>query len=165
MVCIPALLRDLSVNALLVSALTIATALPAANARAATDTDAAQAIPASAKLETDSYLVEIAPNGSYKAGLAGSVKVTLTAKGIFHINGQYPYRFKAAASSEGVTYPKPVLERADGQFDEKKAVFNLPFVSSHTGKVDVGGVFHLSVCSPGSCIMQKAPLEISVTVE
>jgi hypothetical protein len=155
---------ELSLRAVL-GALVIASAVSAGDARAATDTDPGRAVPASTKLETDTYLVEIAAVGPYKAGTPGSVRVSLTTKGIFHINSQYPYRFKAGAPPDGVSYPKPVLERADGQFAEKTAVFNLPFVANHAGTFDVGGVFHMSVCSPGSCVMQKAPLDLSVNVQ
>jgi hypothetical protein len=143
--------------------LTLGAAVPAA--RAASDADISRALPASTKLETDTYLVEIAATGPYKAGATGSVRVSLTAKGGFHINGQYPYRFKAAPPAEGMSYPKPVLERADGQFEEKQAVFNLQFVANHAGTFNVGGVLHMSVCSAGSCVVQKAPLDIAVNVQ
>ena len=149
----------------LVASLLLAPALSAGSARAASDVEAGRAVPAATKLEADTYLVEIAAGGSYKAGQAGSVTVTLTTKGVFHINGQYPYRFKTASPPDGVSYPKPVLERADGQFAEKTATFKLPFVANHAGSFDVGGVLHMSVCSPNSCIVQKAPLDVSITVQ
>jgi hypothetical protein len=155
---------ELSARTIL-AALIVATAVTAANARAATDTDVTAASPTSTKLETDTFLAEITTTGPYKSGEAGGVRVSLTTKGAFHINGQYPYRFKTAVPAEGVSYPKPVLERTDGQFEEKKAVFNVPFVASHAGKFDIGGVFHMSVCSAGSCVVQKAPLEVSVNVQ
>ena len=154
---------ELSLSAVLASLLVATFRAP--NARAASDTSANAATPAAAKLDTDNYLVEISANGPYKPGAVGEARVTLTAKGAYHINGQYPYRFKAAAPSDGVSYPKPVLERADGQFEEKTALFKLPFVVSRAGKFNIGGVFHMSVCSAGSCLMEKAPLELSVNVE
>jgi hypothetical protein len=145
--------------------LIIAASVPAARARAASNTEPSGAVPASAKVETDNFLAEISAVGPYKAGAPATVKVSLTTKGIFHINGQYPYRFKTAPAPEGLTYSKVVLERADGQFEEKTAVFTLPFVASRAGTFNVGGVFHMSVCSPTSCVVQKAPLDISVTVQ
>ena len=145
--------------------LLLAALLPAASARAAGDAELTPALPSAAKLETDNYLVEIAATGPYQAGAAGSVKLTLTTKGVFHINALYPYRFKTTTPADGVSYPKPVLERADGQFAEKTAVFNLPFVAGHPGTFDLGGVFNLSVCSPNSCLMQKVPLTLSVAVQ
>lgn len=121
--------------------------------------------PATARVEADTYLVELTAGGPYKAGVPGNVTVSLTAKAGFHINEQYPYRFKTSSPSEGISYPKPVLERADGHFEEKTALFNLPFVASHSGKFTLGGVLNLSVCSPTSCIVQKAPLDVTVTVQ
>lgn len=124
------------------------------------------AFPASAKLETANYVVEISADGPFKAGVQGVAKVTLTTKGEYHINAQYPYRFKASATPPpGLSYPKPVLQRADGQFEDKRAVFNLPFVTSQAGKFNVGGTFHMSVCSAGSCLVDKPPLDVTVTVQ
>ena len=147
-----------------VASLLLAPTVLTGSARAASDVETAQALPAATKLEADSYLVEITPLGPYKAREDGNVKVTLTTKGVFHVNAQYPYRFKTAAPPAGVSYPKPVLERADGQFAEKTATFQLPFVANHAGTFEVGGVLHMSVCSPNSCIVQKAPLDVSVNV-
>ncbi|MEO8181685.1 MAG: hypothetical protein ABI895_22860 [Deltaproteobacteria bacterium] len=139
--------------------------VPPASAQGSSEAGAAPAQPSTAKVEADTYLVELTAGGPYKVGATGSVKVSLTAKAGFHINDQYPYRFNTSPPVPGVSYPKPVLERADGQFEEKAAVFHLPFVASHTGQFTVGGVLKLSVCSPASCIVQKAPLAISVTVQ
>lgn len=118
------------------------------------------------KAETDNYVVEIAASGGYKAGAEGSVKVTLVAKGNYHINAQYPYKFKTAAPPpDGISYPKPVLNRPDGTFEATRASFQVPFVAAKTGKATVGGIFHLSVCSEANCIMDKVPLDITVDVK
>jgi hypothetical protein len=148
----------------LLTALLGATVAPAAPPDASRAEQAQPMQTGSTKLEADSYLVEISPGSPARAGVAGSVRVSLTAKAGFHINDQYPYRFRASTPPEGVSYPKPVLERADGQFQEKTAVFQLPFVASHAGQFSVGGVLNLSVCSPTSCVVQKAPLSVSVSV-
>lgn len=139
--------------------------LRAASARAEGEAGADRAQPAATKVEAEPYLVEISAGGPYKVGATGNVKVSLTAKAGFHINDQYPYRFKASPPAAGVSYPKPVLERADGKFEEKAAVFDLPFVAAHPGQFAVGGVLNLSVCNATSCIVQKAPLDVTITVQ
>ena len=147
--------------------LTVLLGAPVTPAARAGGSHAEQAQPMQApstKMEADSYLVEITAASPARAGIAGSVRVALVAKAGFHINDQYPYRFRASPPADGVSYPKPVLERADGQFQEKTAVFQLPFVASHAGQVSVGGVLNLSVCSPTSCVVQKAPLSVTVSV-
>jgi hypothetical protein len=153
----------------LLSALTFAAATgcnksEAAPARRSTAESAVVA--AGPKAETENYVAEIRAGGSYKAGAEGTVEIVLTTKGVYHTNAQYPYRFKAAdPAPDGVTYPKPVLQRADGSFDEKKGTFKLPFTASKPGKYTIGGTFSLSVCSEANCIMDKVPLEVSIDVK
>jgi hypothetical protein len=118
-----------------------------------------------AKFETPNYVAEITATGPYKVGVAGTAKVTLLAKGGYHINPQYPYRFKTAEPPKGLSYPKPVLERVDGQFEEKRAVFSLAFVATETGQFDVGGALHMSVCSANNCLVDKPALAVSVKVQ
>ena len=120
---------------------------------------------ASSKTDAANYTAEIAGSGSYKAGAEGTVTVTVTAKGEYHINPQYPYKFKTNAASDGLAYPKPTLQRGDGKFEETRGSFQVPFVAAKAGKVSVGGTFHLSVCSAANCVVDKVPLEIVVEVK
>lgn len=115
------------------------------------------------KVESETFVVEIKAAGPYTAGKEGVVEITLETKGAYHTNAQYPYKFKTPEPPpEGVTYPKPVLARGDGSFDEKKGSFKLPFVVAKAGKAKVGGKFSLSVCSEANCIMDKVDLEVEV---
>jgi len=143
----------------------LASALPSTVAQAASDGSTDGPLPRAATVEVETYRVEMITDGGYKPHAAGSVKIKLTAKAGYHINEQFPYRFKASAPSDGVSYPKPVLERADGQFEEKTAIFTLPFVADHAGKFVVGGVLNLSVCSPANCIVKKTPLDVTISVQ
>src|SRR5262249_2869674 len=122
--------------------------------------------PRASKAETDNYAAEIKSSGGYKSGAEGKVTVTLAAKGVYHVNGQYPYKFKTTAPAPaGISYPKPTLQRADGTFEEKRATLTLPFVAAKPGKYTIGGVFSLSVCSEANCIMDKVPLDVEVEVK
>lgn len=121
---------------------------------------------ATAKSETENYIAEIKTTGSYKAGAEGTVEVTLTPKGGYHTNAQYPYKFKLNdPAPEGVSYPKPILQRADGSFEEKKGSFKVPFTAAKAGNVTIAGVLSLSVCSDANCIMDKVPLDVAVEVK
>jgi len=109
-----------------------------------------------ARAETENYL----------AGTPAFAEVHLAPKGAYHINDQYPYRFKATdPAPDGVTYPKPVLLRADGAFDSKKGTFRLPFVATRAGRVTVGGTLYLSVCSEANCVLDKVALSETVEVK
>lgn len=122
--------------------------------------------PTSSKSDTDSYVAEIKSVGTYAAGKEGVVEIVLTAKDPFHINDAYSYKFRTPdPAPEGVTYPKTLLTRADGRFDEKTARFRLPFVASKTGKYKIGGMLSLSVCSSASCLMEKIELDVDVDVK
>ena len=124
------------------------------------------AIAASQRAETESYTVEMLAGGTARAGAESSVTVKVTAKGSYHINQQYPYKFKAdEAAAKGVRYPKPILLRADGKFDEKTATFVVPFVPAAAGKVTVAGVLSMSVCNDATCVMDRPALEREVDVK
>ncbi len=120
----------------------------------------------SASHETDNYKVTIEDLGPYKKGTEGKINVVLTTKGDYHVNKQYPYKFTCQdPPAEGVRYPKPVVRREDGTFEERKAVLTVPFVADHAGEAKVGGVMSLSVCTDANCLMDKAPIEVTVKVE
>jgi hypothetical protein len=138
----------------------------AATARPSTSEAAAAApVAASSKSDTDNFTAEIKAGPGYKAGAEGAVEVFLTPKGGYHTNAQYPYKFKLSEPApEGVSFPKPVLVRADGSFEEKKGYFKVPFVAAKAGKVTIAGTLYLSVCSDANCIMDKVALEVPVDV-
>ncbi|MDI1445308.1 hypothetical protein [Polyangium sp. 6x1] len=118
------------------------------------------------KAESDTYAVEMKATGPYAAGKEGSLEITIVPKGAYHMNDQYPYKFKLVdPAPEGVTYPKPLLKREDGTFNEKKGSFKVPFVASRAGKAKIGGTLSMSVCSAANCVMEKVDLEVDVDVK
>lgn len=128
-------------------------------------TEAASVL-ASPKSDTENFTAELKAGSGYKAGAEGAVEVFLTPKGGYHTNAQYPYKFKLSdPAPAGVTFPKPVLVRADGSFEEKKGYFKVPFVAAKPGKVTIAGTLYLSVCSDANCIMDKVALEVPVDVD
>lgn len=129
--------------------------------------DAAQTAPAAGpKQESETFIASITPSGDCGVGKPCTVEVTLQAKGEYKINDQYPTKWKVAEpAADGVTYPKPLLKKEDGKWDDKKkGSFTVPFVAAKAGKAKVAGTLSLSVCSDANCIMEKAPLEIEVAV-
>jgi hypothetical protein len=122
--------------------------------------------PAGSRAETSDYTAEITAAGVYKAGSEGNVVVSVVAKGTYHINPQYPYKFKVIVpAADGLTYPKPTLQRSDGKFEETRGTFQLPFVAAKAGKTTIGGTLHLSVCSAANCVVDKVPLEVAVDIK
>jgi hypothetical protein len=130
------------------------------------DTVAESVQVASARAEAEQYVAEIKPEGAYKAGTVGTLVVTLASKGAYHTNGEYPYKFQLKdPAPDGVSYPKPVLQRADGSFEEHRASFKVPFLATKPGTVRIGGKLFMSLCSEANCIIDRVPLEVDVDVK
>ena len=116
--------------------------------------------------ESPNYAVQLVPSGPCHKGQTCTADVIIQAKGDYHMNDKYPYKFKVQEPpAEGLKYPKPVLGRDDGQFEEKRAVLKVPFVVETAGDKKVGGTLPFSVCSSQNCLMDKQALETTVKVD
>ncbi len=118
-----------------------------------------------ARAETDNYVVELRALPQYAAGREATFEVVVESKGAYHINPQFPLRFKANEAPKGITYSKPVLNRDDGSFTEKSGGFKVPFVAAQGGGYNLGGTISLSFCSEKNCLMEKVALDVDVTVK
>lgn len=118
------------------------------------------------KIEGEHYTIEMKPMGEYKAGQEAAVEVIIASKAGYHINAQYPYKFKVAEPApEGVTFPKPLLKREDGTFGEQRGSFKVPFTAAKSGKTKIAGVLSFSVCSEANCLMDRQALALDVDVK
>jgi len=102
------------------------------------------------------------------------IDLKLEAKGDFHVNKEYPYKFKATAAN-GVTFLGKDAAGADtfsktaGDFtldsgNEKLGTMTIKFKPASKGAVTIAGVFKLSVCSAQNCQLETANVSIPVTV-
>src|SRR5438477_11088727 len=86
----------------------------------------AAAARADPKKDADGYVAEIHAEQSYKAGDKSSFTVHLAPKTGFHIDAQFPVRWKADdPAPDGVTYDKQVMKREDGTFTESDGSFKV----------------------------------------
>ncbi|HTJ81467.1 MAG TPA: hypothetical protein VL400_07070 [Polyangiaceae bacterium] len=135
----------------------------------ATDVDAAPSETARAidksRTEADNYTAEMKPEGNYTVGKEGTVEVVVTARGDYHLNPQFPIKFTVGAAADGLAFPKVVLKRDDGKFDEHGGSFHVPFTAARAGKFSVSGTMSISVCNEKRCLMEKVPLDLEVTVQ
>jgi hypothetical protein len=112
------------------------------------------------------YAVQIALAGPCHKGQPCTADVTIQAKGDYHMNDKYPYKFKVQdPAAEGVKYSKAVVTKDDGVFEEKKGVMKVPFVAESSGDKKIGGTLSFSVCSAQNCLMDKQVLETTVKVD
>jgi hypothetical protein len=122
--------------------------------------------PSSSTVSDANYGAKLELAGPCHSGGKCAMNVVLVAKGDYHINDKYPYKFRAQdPPARGVVYTKPIVGRDDGVFEEKKAVLVVPFVADAPGEINVGGTLSLSVCSKANCLMDKQMLEATVKVE
>jgi hypothetical protein len=159
-----------SLGAILLAAVALAGSGCSKESRASTDGEKSQgpsaSSPARPSLDNANYRAEMKAPGPCKSNSTCTAEVLVEAKGEYHINDKYPYRFKLEdPPPQGIKYPKPVIGKEDGTMDERKVVLKVPFVSETSGAKKVAGTLSLSVCSAANCLMDKQPLEVTVKVD
>jgi hypothetical protein len=107
----------------------------------------------------------MASSGRYTVGQPGNVQVVLVAKGGFHCNEKYPYKFKLGAPSGGVSYPQPIVRVEGMRVTPERSVMTVPFVPAASGDARVSGSFSFSVCSATTCQIETRELAITVKVD
>jgi hypothetical protein len=119
-----------------------------------------------ASFDNANYSAKIASAGPCKKDQTCAAEIVVQAKGEYHINDKYPYRFKLEdPPPAGLKYPKPVIGKEDGTMDEHKVTLKVPFVPSSAGDKKVAGSLSLSVCSAANCLMDKQQLDLTVKVD
>ena len=119
----------------------------------------------SPKVVEGSFNTWMQSSGRYTVGQQGNVQVVLVAKGDWHCNDKYPYKFKLGAASGGISYPTPIV-RAEGlRIAPERTVMTVPFVPAASGDARVSGTFSFSVCSATSCQIETRELALTVKVD
>jgi hypothetical protein len=122
----------------------------------------------------NNFLVDAAPGAPRcQVGATCSVTLTLVATGAFHINEEYPYKFKAD-DAPGLEFlgtdaaGKNVFSKAAGNWqkkDEKTGTMTVAFRPAAAGSKTVAGTFKLSVCSAQSCQLEQQVVTTTVAVQ
>lgn len=106
------------------------------------------------------------------AGATCSLTIKLVATGEFHINEDYPYKFKADDAA-GVEFlgadpaGKNVFSKTASDWrkkDEKSGAMTVAFRAADKGSKSVGGTFKLSVCSAQTCQLEQQQVQATVAV-
>ena len=118
------------------------------------------------------FFIDTSTAGDCAVGAACAVTLKLTATGEFHINQDYPYKFRAddAAGLEFLGTDmagKATFSKAAANWqtaDEKSGVMTVAFRPSTGGAKAVAGTFKLSVCSAQSCQLEQSQVSTAVAV-
>ena len=145
-------------------------ASPGATAAATAPSPAAA--PAAGHLEGKNFRLDLVPLGECKAG--GDVCVVslrLEATGDYHVNKEYPYKFKAIEAAnvdfQGTDAGgRNVFSKAAGDFSvdgEKVATMKIKFKATAKGPLTISGSYKMSVCSAQNCQLDSAEIGTTVT--
>jgi hypothetical protein len=118
----------------------------------------------------DNFFVDVVAPNDCVAGAVCRLTLKLAATGDFHINDEYPYRFRADDTRE-VTFAgtdgsgKNVFSKAAGDWtksDAKTGSMAVSFLLSEKGSKTISGAFKLSVCSTENCLLEQPQVKATV---
>jgi len=140
----------------------IAASAPAAATPPATPTAADAS--ATNHYDEPKFALVAQPSGAYAAGKEGTIDIVLDAKPPFHVNQQYPYKFKAKEAA-GVKFAQPVVGKDAAKIEQQRVTMRVPFVPDAAGQRTVSGQFAFSVCTEETCLIEKRDLALVVDVK
>jgi hypothetical protein len=139
---------------------------------AATSREQAPVAALQAHVDGNNFKID-ATSAGCKAGAECTITMRLEATGEYHINDNYPYKFKANDAA-GVEFlgkdgaGKNVFSKTAGDFvkeGEKVGVMTVHFKPAAKGTVTVAGVYKLSICSNANCLLEQANVSVPVEVK
>jgi len=151
-------------------------AKPGSGTLALTAPSSAPAAPAAACAHAacaDNFYVDAVPADGCAAGSPCTLAVKLVATGDFHINDEYPYRFKAD-DAPGVEFlgtdaaGKGSFTKGAGDWkktEEKSGTMTVKFTPAASGPKAVSGTFKLSVCSAANCLLEQRPVSATIVAK
>jgi hypothetical protein len=120
----------------------------------------------------DDFFVDAEPAAGCTAGQACTLALTLVAAGDYHINDDYPYKFRAE-DTPGLDFlgtdaaGKNVFSKLARNWtkkDEKSGTMAVGFKPLEKGNKGIVGVFKLSVCSSQNCRLEQQHINATVAV-
>jgi 2-oxoglutarate dehydrogenase E2 component (dihydrolipoamide succinyltransferase) len=131
-----------------------APAAPAAPAAAPTD-----------RIDDPGFELAAQPAGPYAAGKLGTFAVSLTPRGVYHVNQEYPVSISLQGDT-GLSFPKSQLAKGDAAtFGEKLARFEVPFTAASAGDHEVRAKVKFAVCTPENCVPDERTLALVLAVK
>ena len=107
------------------------------------------------------FRVEVVPPSAPCAREAScEAALRVTALRDFHVNAEYPTKFVAEPQPDVTAEPAATLALEGPQSGRLPVRFR----STRAGTVRVNGVFKLSVCNEGSCVIENVPVAIEAAI-
>lgn len=119
--------------------------------------------PGRASYQEATFDLVLRPVGALSAGKPGAVEILLSAKGGYHCNEKYPYKFKVEESA-GVVFASRIFTADTLTLEAERATMNVAFTPETPGEKTLRGTFSFSLCSAERCLVEKRALETPVAV-
>lgn len=123
---------------------------------------------AEAKVDSADHIVTFEQQGACAVGAVCKATIRLETKGGFHVNEQFPYKFKGAegagAELQGSDPAKKLdFSKAAGDLTiESKTVATLAVRFKPTAASgQVSGVYKYAICNEANCFPKEAPMSLS----
>lgn len=116
-----------------------------------------EATPAKPRFDEAAFAVEMRADSALKVGASGEITVSLVAKPPFHVNAEYPHRFKVG-SVKGGTPGSTVVTREPSKVEPGKLSLAVPVTASEAGTGQIDGELFFSLCTVDKCLMEKRRL-------
>jgi len=132
---------------------------------AAEPADAPPNLQAPSESQGENYDLTVSGQDGYAAGELSSFSISLTPRGEWHVNQEYPMHIVLAAE-DGVTLPKSELERGDAaEYGERSVRFDVPFTAATAGPKRVAAKVFFAVCTDENCMPQERTVALALSVQ
>lgn len=133
---------------------------------APTEPDTKPNEPAGPRLETGSFLLQVASiQPTYNVGEAGAVEIELEGRGEWHVNQDYPIRVDIKAGPGVGLQQKKLLKGDAKEFNEDKVRFLAALEPAEAGDHEVTCDVSFAMCTDENCILEKRTVAMHVKVE
>ena len=130
------------------------------------DSAAAAAAPAPAsdaksKYDEAGFDLALTPKGNYASGQAAEAEIVLAAKAPFHVNQNYPYKFKLV-QAPGLKFASLLIAKDAVKLEPARATVPVLFTPETAGKHTLSGQLSFSVCTDDKCMIEKRELALEI---
>ncbi len=98
---------------------------------------------------------------SGKSGDKSTATVTVKAKGIYHVNLEYPHKL-ILTTPEGVTVEKAKLVAGDAKVSKEEISFSVVATAASPGKKTIEAELKSAVCTDSTCVPFSEKISIQV---
>jgi hypothetical protein len=118
--------------------------------------------------DAQAYTIDTATVGECKAGAECTATITITAKGDYHVNDTYPFKFTAANAGGVELHGSGGNVFTGGDFARQGktvGVMTVKFKPAAKGNVSITGTYKICICTDKICQPTSTPVTINVNVK